>query len=261
MRKQTKSTLKSAFKFALCMLPVALIAGIAVIFYEDEIGMLDSALAMADITKDQIMIIGIAQSAIYGAVAAFFGYILASKIGLLRSFRFTKKPTLTAVIAGAICGILFFTLDGLLFAGQIPGVAADYAAYSFSITTIGAKVLYGGIIEELLMRWFLMSLVAFILWKISQLGKRSSSPSGERAAKVVSGSEVPADAAVEVCERALAPTWTIVVANILVAMLFAAGHLPATIALFGSLTAIILVRCFVLNGMFGLVFGWLYQKH
>ena len=261
MKQQTKSTLKGALKFALCMLPIALVAGIAVIFYQDEMGMLDSALAMADITKDQLIIIGIAQSTIYGAVAAFLGYILASKIGLLRSFSFVKKSTLTAVIAGAICGILFFTLDGLIFAGQIPGVATDYANYSFSITTIGAKVLYGGIIEEILMRWLLMSLVAFILWKISQLGKRSSSPKGERAAKVVSGLETSENAEATACNTALAPTWTLVVANILVAMLFAAGHLPATISLFGSLTAIILVRCFVLNGMFGLVFGWLYRNY
>ena len=31
--------------------------------------------------------------------------------------------------------------------------------------------------------------------------------------------------------------------------------------LFGELTAPVLVRCFLLNGGFGLLFGWLYRKY
>ncbi|MGB4004952.1 MAG: CPBP family glutamic-type intramembrane protease, partial [Halanaerobiales bacterium] len=42
---------------------------------------------------------------------------------------------------------------------------------------------------------------------------------------------------------------------------FAAGHLPATVTIFGELTPLILFRCFLLNGAFGLFFGWLYYKY
>ena len=52
-----------------------------------------------------------------------------------------------------------------------------------------------------------------------------------------------------------------VIANIVVAIFFAAGHLPATISIFGTLTPLILLRCFLLNGGFGLVFGWIYRKY
>jgi len=53
----------------------------------------------------------------------------------------------------------------------------------------------------------------------------------------------------------------LVVANVLAAVIFAAGHLPATINIFGSLTPLLIFRCFLLNGSFGIVFGWLYQKY
>ncbi|MFD0771969.1 type II CAAX prenyl endopeptidase Rce1 family protein [Bacillus sp. CGMCC 1.60114] len=56
------------------------------------------------------------------------------------------------------------------------------------------------------------------------------------------------------------PVWVFVVANTVSALLFAAGHIPATIATFGSLNALILIRCFLLNGIFGMIFGWLYRK-
>jgi membrane protease YdiL (CAAX protease family) len=51
----------------------------------------------------------------------------------------------------------------------------------------------------------------------------------------------------------------LVVANVVAAMLFAAGHLPATEMTFG-LTPMLVFRCFLLNGGLGLAFGWLYRK-
>ena len=44
------------------------------------------------------------------------------------------------------------------------------------------------------------------------------------------------------------------------ALLFAAGHLPATLMMLGS-SPMIIFRCFLLNGGFGLAFGWLYRKY
>ena len=50
-------------------------------------------------------------------------------------------------------------------------------------------------------------------------------------------------------------------ANVAAALLFAASHLPATVLLFGELIAPILARCFLFNGGFGLLFGWMYRKY
>ena len=52
----------------------------------------------------------------------------------------------------------------------------------------------------------------------------------------------------------------LIAANILTAILFAAGHLPATIMMIGS-SSLIIFRCFLLNGVFGLLCGWLYRKY
>ena len=49
-------------------------------------------------------------------------------------------------------------------------------------------------------------------------------------------------------------------ANVMAAILFATGHLPATAVMMG-ITPMILFRCFLLNGGFGLLFGWLYRKY
>jgi hypothetical protein len=55
------------------------------------------------------------------------------------------------------------------------------------------------------------------------------------------------------------PTKILVIANVLVAIAFAAAHLPATAMTMG-LTPMIVLRCFVLNGSMGLVFGRAYIK-
>lgn len=57
------------------------------------------------------------------------------------------------------------------------------------------------------------------------------------------------------------PVFVFVSANVISALLFAAGHLPATITAFGALTPLLLFRCFLLNGGFGLYFGYVYRKY
>ena len=83
-----------------------------------------------------------------------------------------------------------------------------------------------------MMRLFFMSLTAFILWKLFARSK----------------------------EKENIPVWVFVVANIVSSLLFAAGHIPATIMTFGGMNALILIHCFLLNGVPGMFFGWLYQK-
>lgn len=45
------------------------------------------------------------------------------------------------------------------------------------------------------------------------------------------------------------------VSGMTVSGIIAAGHLPATISMFGQLTPLIVFRCFLLNGGFGMLFG------
>jgi len=89
--------------------------------------------------------------------------------------------------------------------------------------------LYGGIVEEILIRLFLMSVMVWVfgfIWRPTN-GKPSATA-----------------------------VW---VAIIVSAVLFGLGHLPAT-ALLVELTPIVVLRAIVLNGIGGLVFGWLFWK-
>ena len=93
-----------------------------------------------------------------------------------------------------------------------------------------AMVTYGAVIEEVMLRLFFMSLIAFALYKVFE--KQKDKPS----------------------------TAVFVAANVIAALLFSAGHLPLTDILFG-LSPMIVFRCFLLNGGLGLLFGFLYRKY
>ena len=224
---------KKPFLFALCLLPIALVAGAFALLYQLDVypeEILAEALEVLGSTTP-LIIIGAVQTAVYALICGFFGYLLADAIGLWRPFKWEKK-SLTVTLAASFVGGILFSLDHWTFGLVIDGIQKSNAA-SLTVPGVIASVLYGGIIEEVMLRLFFMSLIALIVWKIFF---RSYT-------------------------KETIPTQVFVIANVVAALLFAVGHLPATVALFGRLTPLILFRCFLLNGGFGLIFGWLYRKH
>lgn len=225
--------LKKPFLFALCLLPIAVVAGIFVGFYQldvlaDEV--IEEFVAQTGST-DLLILVGAVQTVGYALFCGFFGYILAEKLGLWRPIRFEKK-SLPVTLAVSVIGGLVFSLDHWVFGSIIDGIQAANKE-SLTLSGVIASVLYGGVIEEVMMRLFFMSLIAFLIWKL--FCRKYS--------------------------RESIPTGVFVAANLVAAVLFAAGHLPATVAMFGGVTPLILLRCFLLNGGFGLIFGWLYRKY
>ena len=222
--------MKKALKFTLALLPIALVAGYFVTVYQLEI--LDEAIlapALEQLGSRWILVaITMAQTVGYAAVCGFVGCLLANRLGLWKPIRFERKPLLKSVLYSVIGGILF-SLDQWTFGRWIPQVGASYEA-PITLNNWLGSVLYGGVVEELMLRLFFMSLLAWLIWKIFF-----------RQEKQV-------------------PVKVLVAANVVAALLFAAGHLPATWVLFGELTPMILLRCFLLNGSFGLLFGYLYRK-
>lgn len=169
------------------------------------------------------------QSAGYGLVLGTIGIWLGKKTGLWRDERsITRKPLLLA-IAVSVLGGLALILPDLLFFGKHSQAIMDSYAVKPTVSYLIAAVIYGGVIEEVMLRLFMLSLTAWILFKLFEKG------------------------------RELPSTKTLVIANVVAALLFAVGHLPATAALMG-LTPMLVFRCFLLNGGFGLAFGWLYRK-
>ena len=169
------------------------------------------------------------QSAFYGVLFGALGIFLGKKTGLWRDERsITKKPLICALIASVIGGLMLILPDMLYFGKHNQAIMDSYAVKP-NVITILASVIYGGVIEEVMLRLFFMSLIAFILFKMLEKKNLQSK------------------------------AWVLVVANIIAAILFAAGHLPATLLLLGN-SPMLIFRCFLLNGAFGLLFGWLFRR-
>lgn len=224
--------LKKAIKFTAGILPLAFIAGIGISKYEISTGTITAEI-LKQISIPQIYFMTICQTLFYAIFCSMIGYLLAEKTGLIQSFRIKYEKLKPTLIAGALCGIFFFAVDYLIFAKLITQVATYYHSYVFSISYLLSEVFYGGVIEELMLRFFLMSLLIFILWKVFAHQQDYKS----------------------------IPLWIMIVSNIISSLLFAAGHLPATVTMFGHLNSLILIRCFILNGSFGIIFGRLYRKY
>lgn len=182
------------------------------------------------ITAPVLGLVTALQSAGYGLVCGVLGIWLGKKTGLWKDETAIDPKPLKVTNLVAIVGGMALILPDLLYFGRHIQPIMDSYAVKPTFTYIVAAVLYGGVIEEVMLRLFMMSLVAFLLHKL--FGKKSVRPS----------------------------TAILVAANVIAALLFAAGHLPATFLLLGS-SPMIIFRCFLLNGGFGLLFGWLYRKY
>lgn len=175
-------------------------------------------------------VVSAVQYAVYGLVLGALGILLAEKIGLWKNeWTITKKPLIVSIIVAIIGGLAIILPDTLFFGRYSEAIMNSYATKP-TIDVIFGSILCGGVVEEVILRLFFMSLVAFVLNKL--FGKKND--------KIA--------------------IWILVVSNIVAALLFAAGHLPATITTIG-LSPIIIFRCFLLNGGVGLLFGYLYRKY
>jgi membrane protease YdiL (CAAX protease family) len=186
-------------------------------------------LKSAGLSLPLLILVSFAQSIVIFGIAAFFGLILAEKTGfklpLISAWLEHKKINYMrtfwlSVILGAIAGLVIIALDKFVFQSML-------SDFSVPLWQGFLACFYGGITEEILMRLFLMSLVVFIFMKIFRKDKPNS-----------------------------LIVW---VSIIIISILFGLGHLPITSAVV-SITPIVILRAIVLNGIGGLIFGWLYWK-
>ena len=169
------------------------------------------------------------------------GYFLAPKVGLdapfLQSWALGRtdftilKKQIGPGLAGAILvgGLLF--LYGSLFLPQLEAAAKPEAAalLQFGFPPI-TRLFYGGIGEEIIMRWGLMSLVAWAGWKLA--GKnRTASPAIMWAAIAIT------------------------------ALLFGSGHLPMAYTIMDSPPVPIIGAIVGFNAIAAVIFGWLFWKY
>jgi hypothetical protein len=179
------------------------------------------------------------QPALVTLAAVAVGVALSHRVGLVSvlahgrgSDRFAGSLP-AAVAIGAALAALFVAADLWVFEPLLPGFFQAAAAQAADPVreaprALALGVLYGGVTEELLMRWGLVTLLA---WGAHRLLRRSGQP----------------------------PDWVFRSAIVVAALVFAAGHLPAAAAV-APLTGVLVLRILLLNALAGLVFGWLYWR-
>lgn len=181
-----------------------------------------------------LQLVGATQSAVLLALAVWAGVALAAKVGL-RAPVFEAIATRSSVrdamrpqwLPGIYGGIAIGALLVLAWATQPPALATANASMSVPLVV---RVLYGGVTEELLLRWGVMSLLLWAVWRGLQRGQG-----------------LP--------RAALA--WIAIASS---ALLFAIGHLPAAYTILGGLDAITVSWVIGFNTLAGTLFGWLYWR-
>ena len=196
--------------------------------------------ALRDLSDARLIALASIQPAVLVAAAAAVGVALAPPLGFhshLAAAAAGDEALLEAIApevplaaaVGAGCGLLVLALDRALRPAMPPELHAFMEQQPRTIGTTISGLLYGGITEELLMRWGLMTM---FVW------------AGTRVVGNQQGEPDPA-----VVSAAIALT----------ALLFGAGHLPVA-AKVAPLTAPLVARTLVLNGIFGVATGWLYWQ-
>lgn len=164
----------------------------------------------------------LAQAGLFFGLICWLSGLILAKTDLL-PLRFPRpfmKSLFVAILSGLLVGYTAVFADQFIFHEiDLFGKAVPYWMGLLAS-------LYGAINEEVLLRLFLLTSVYFLLNKFLKVHKDHRS-------------------------------YTFWTANCITALLFALGHLPASFQI-AAPTEMQIVRILFLNGMAGLVFGWMY---
>jgi hypothetical protein len=180
-----------------------------------------------------LIAISFLQGALLLALAVWAGIALAPRTGLHAAL----LPNLLAgkSIRAALAPVMISGLIGGVVGGAIVMGAGAYARRHAPAPTqpfdppLSARLLYGGITEELLLRWGVMSALAWL------------------GARMLAAPQTPP-----------AAMWSAIVAS---AVLFGIGHLPAARGIFGRLTAAVIAYVVIANSAFGVMAGFLFWRY
>lgn len=174
------------------------------------------------------------QSAVLLAAAVWVGVVLGARLGL-------RAPFIEAVLEGKDAGPVWRAQLG-------PAVAVGGGSALFIVLTqcaapvpllqgdsgarlpLVARMLYGGLTEEILLRWGLMVLLAWAAWRVLQSGRGSPAGIGFVLAAIVS------------------------------AVIFGLGHVPAAAGLGVDITVPVVLYITAANFVPGLLFGLLFWR-
>lgn len=188
------------------------------------------------IALEQLQLASLIQSLLFVAITSTLGVTLHQNVQLdspiLKALITTKmkhvsfKPILQWGVMGGICGGVILVIYQYLFQQIVPISATNENV----ILPISVRIFYGGITEEILMRWGLMTLFVWLLLKLS----------------IKNFHHIPSSV-----------YWLAIVIS---ALFFAVLHLPMLFSLIEIPSATLISMVIIGNSLFGLIAGYLYWK-
>jgi membrane protease YdiL (CAAX protease family) len=181
-----------------------------------------------------ITIASLTQSAVLLALATWAGVALAPGLGLrapLFEALAARRPIGPALAPQVMPGLLAGVVGGGLLVAvyrSLPAALADIQQ-RFN-PPLAARMLYGGITEELLVRWGLMTALAWLAWRFVQRPRGPVRP---------------------------VSIWIAIAFS---ALMFGLGHLPVAYAVAGSVDITVVLFVTAANAAFGVLFGWLFWR-
>ena len=163
-----KDLIKNNWKFLLFVLFSGSIGGYCTGLYMPEMYSreMQRQLQEQGVTAEMLALSGAVQyGIIYGVILAAAGLIISKKVGLWKEFRFDKNAAAAATIIAVIAALCLFPGDKLIF-GSFSSWVNDQYNTSPGVPKIIAGLLVGGVIEEVMMRLFFMSMLVLIISKL-----------------------------------------------------------------------------------------------
>lgn len=187
-----------------------------------------------------LKILSLIQPTVLLGLAVLLGVALAPKVGLSAPVAQAiaerlpilpkLKPQIVPGIIGGAIGAIFVVLCSAALRPFLSSEIVERSDKLARLLPLATRLLYGGITEELLLRWGFMTLVVWLGWRFLQ--KRKSPP-----------------------------TRAVVVGSILVSSLvFALAHLPFAFMIIPEADSLVVAFVITGNTAFGLICGYLYWK-
>lgn len=187
-----------------------------------------------------LKLLSLIQPAVILFVAILVGVAMAPKVGLSSpvaeavagggQLSSAFKPQIIPGLVGGLAGGVAIVLTALLWKSFLPPEVITRIAELGKILPLPTRLLYGGITEELLLRWGLMTLLVWAAWRLFQKGQNKPKPAYFVSAILISS------------------------------VVFGIGHLPIALLLVPQATAALIVFVVAANSLFGLIAGYLYWK-
>ncbi len=187
-----------------------------------------------------LKLVGLIQPTVLLSLAVLIGVALASRIGLSSpvaeaaagngQLGSALKPQIHPGVIGGLMGGASICLIWILWKPFLPQEFVTRALAFSNVLPLSTRLLYGGITEELLLRWGVMTLLAWAAWRLLQSGQGKPRPIYLVSAIIISS------------------------------VVFGLGHLPVAFALSSEVTASLVFYTVSVNALFGLIAGYLYWK-